>query len=678
MNRLPPWLFAGAVAVLAAFLLPTSVPAQVFRLGTWEGAAEGTVDFSRVTSKTGSQAASSDTIHTDERLTLRNVGAYIYDPRLATLSLGGTFGLFQERFDADSGSTSRNGTLWGYDAFASVLPEKDYSLNLFANRSQSFLSAPLAGRVESKSENYGATLYGKRLYIPSTVTFRQELREDSSRTGDVEALRKERRDVFSYQGRRGWIDSEMDLQYEFVDSTDEIVPSLSYRSHEGSFGYGLDFGTELNWHWDSRLRAFTRTGAASGGIVIDQTNMTADELLRIDHSEQLRTEYRYLLNHIAIPDGATTSHNGMVSLRHQLYESLTTLLGVDGVYATLPGGTKETLGGHGDFVYTKRLPWEGRLSAGVGAGLIYDASRFSLSETFIPQEAHTVGTPFALPIALSNPFAVTSSVAVTKVAVGPLPVGCIAPPGPPLPLVLGRDYTLRAVGDITEIVPIPCSGVIPGVNPGDTIAVDYRFAVSPSLSFITTSWHVNASADYRWIRPYFSHEQSEQNLLSGRDGRFLDNQRSDIIGTEFRYERPRLRASLLGEAHRVVSHRLSYDSVRSTQYVSLLILPEMTLNLNGNQAFFEYKNPKRSSTALSGSASLTYALNADLFADALAGIQWLKDSGLPSDRTIQASVRVRWFIGKLELNPELAFADRSRGDTDTKEYRAMLHIIRRF
>lgn len=667
------WLFAGGLAASMIFIFAAGSPAQLFRLGEWKGVYETVTEYQRRDTKTGSSRSATQDVLSENRLSLRNVGASIYDPRLITLSLGGTFGLSQEWLRTDGDSASHQGRLWGYDFFTSILPEKAFSLNLFANRNQSLLSGGLVGRTEVQTENRGATLFARRLYIPSTLTFRQELRDEESRSNSTIARRRDRRNVLTYQGVRGWIDSEMDLRYEFVDYSDEVFSDLSYQSHEGNLYYSLDFGPELNRRWDSRLRSFTRTG------LTELTTLNVDELLRIDHTERLRSDFRYSFLRTETLGGATTTHTGAASLRHRLYESLTTTLGLDGTIQTLQGGEKNTYRGRLDFAYTKRLPGKGRLTGGLGGTFQYEDNRFDVTETFLPQESHTAATPFALSIALRNPFVILSSVVVTKVAVGPLPIGCIVPPGPPTPLVLGRDFTLRTVADITNIVPIPCAGTTPGINPGDTIAVDYRVRVSSSLTFATATWHFNLSADYRWIRPYFLHEQTDQMLLSGRDGRFLDDRRSDTIGTELRYDKQRLRASLVGEAQRFTSQRLSFDTLRSRQFLSFNILPDLTLTLNSEQAFTDFTNPERQQTqTLTGRATVTYAPNPNLFTEAFAGIRHLSDTLAPNERITKAGVRVRWFFRRVEISPTLEFIDWRRGNTDAKDYRVGLHIIRRF
>ena len=319
---------AGLLVVLVAvelFFCAGTAWAQVFRLGTWEGSLEGVSSFTRDDTNTNGQHSRFQDILTEERLNIRNNGAYILDPRIVTLSLGGSVGIFQDHFSFDGDSRTNLGTLWGYDVFASVLPDQPLSLNVFASRDQSVISRELAGRTEGTTETRGATLFARSLYIPSTLTVRQELLDEETRIANVVARRSEQRNIFRYEGRRGWVDSELGLVYEFIDDTDRVIPSFSFRSHDAQGNYTLDFGDELNRHWDSTLRYYTRTG------LFETTVWTADESLRVDHTDQLRTDYRYSFIRTDAANGANTTHTAIARLQHRLYESLTTTASLDGV-----------------------------------------------------------------------------------------------------------------------------------------------------------------------------------------------------------------------------------------------------------------------------------------------------------------------------------------------------------
>lgn len=636
---------------------------------------EGSLGFSRQNTQTTGQAGShSEDSQAQEQLTLRNTGAYFFDPRLATLTLGGTFGLNQERLSSNGTSDTLNGNLWGYEASLNVLPESPYSLNVFANRNQTINNLVFGGRTESIQQNEGVSLYAKGIYVPSTLSFLHQNLNNETTTSTGTARQDETITTVAYQGNRGWENSEASLYYGFIDLTDHVFPNLSYQSNEGSLLYSLDFGPELNRRWDSRMRFFTRTGTSQFQL----TTATVDELLRIDHTERLQTNYQYSLYWTETAGGATATNIGTFTLRHHLYESLTTTFGLQATITTLPNGQQYTYGGRLDLAYQKRLPGDGLLNIGIGGELQYTDNHFQTPESFVPQETFTFATPFAFPVLLKNPFVVQSSIVITKTAVGPLPAGCIAPPGPPTPLVQGRDYTLNTVGNFTEIVPIPCSGVAPGINPGDTIAVDYRFAVPTSLAYTTESWYTNASVDYHWIRPYLIVQGYDQNLVSGHDGRFLSDLRSDTAGLELRSDGQRIRASILGEVQSYSTPQVAYNAVRSAQFMGFTILPQLTLTLTGAESWFDYSKPRQQTQTYNGLLTISYTLGANLSAIATAGIRYFQNTLVPTERTIEASLQARWMFRKLEIDPTLEFFDTRRGNTTTKDFQAMLHIIRRF
>ncbi len=643
----------------------------MFRLGTWEGSLEGLTELRRQDSTIGSTRSRTELRHSDERLTVQNSGAYVYNPRLLTLSLGVTLGLAQDWLTIDERHRYDETFLNGYNTSASVLSGQPFSLNVFANRSQSSVSRELLGLSETVSESRGATLFARRLYVPSTLTVRQEIQQEESEIAGIATRRDDLRTSVRYEGQRGWTDQEMGIFYEFVDDSNRAFPELSSQSHEGQFRYGLDFGEELNRHWDSRLRLATRTG------LIESTIGTLDESLRIDHTDRLRSNYRYLVTRTVTQNAETTLQSATANLRHQLFESLATTAGLDAGRESLVGGEKDTYRGRLDLAYTKRLPRGGRLNVGLGGSLQYEDDRFEVTDTPVSQETHTAATPFALPISLDNPLVITSTVVVTKTAVGPLPPGCIPPPGPPTPLTLGVDYTLRTTGDVTEIVPISCAGATAGINPGDTVAVDYRFAVAPSRTFMTSTWRADASVDYRWVRVFMSHEQSDQRLLSGREDHFLDDTRTDTVGAELRYDGERLRASLLGEARRYTSRRVSFDSLRGGALADYAILSGLTFRLSADETLTDYPGENRQTRSLATRAGLTYILGG-LSADLSVGVRRLEDTLQPEEQIREARLLVRWLYRKIEISPALEYIERERGDTDLREYRVGVKTIRRF
>jgi len=574
-----------------------------------------------------------------EILTLRNGGA-ILDPRLVNFTFGGSYGYYNNWATGDT----QRGALLGYDFTANVLPERPYSLTFFSNRSQNFYSREAPGVTQILNENFGGTLLADALYIPSSLRFRREYRDEESQGfGFASNSQRDIRNILTYEGLRGWLNSELELRYELTDDQNissggvGSAPNLSFRRHDAALNYSLDFGPELNRRWDSRVRFMAQNG------VTDITTLNINEWLRIEHQENFLTNYRYAFTNTRTQDGSAFAHDLALGLEHHLYRNLVTTYEVENDYQTLSAGAKEMIRNGVNFIYTKRLPLDGQLNASLGGGLAYETDRFSGSESFAPQETHTAASPFAQPISLNNPLVNATSVVVTKTATGPLPAGCIPPVDPSIPLVAGRDYVLQTVGNTTEIKPLPCFGLNPGINPGDTIAVDYRFSLPSSpLAFTTTTWHTNLSVDYGWIRPYFMHSQSNQALVSGSDSRFLNNERSDSLGIEFRYDTGRLHSRFLSEGQGYASTRTKYQGIRFNQIVGFTIRPDLTLMFNGDEALTAFTLPRHQTLSAMGSATFSYSPIPSIVAEVFAVLRALNDNSSENERSREAGIRLRW------------------------------------
>lgn len=669
------WLAARAGGALAAGLLalaPAPAPAQALRLGSWGGSVGASVDAVRDDSTLGDVSGRTRATLLEERLTLRNTGASVYDPRLLSLSLEGTVAHVQAWSRTGGHAGSAGSLLWGYDAAAQLLREKPWSLGAYASRSQLAANRSLSGGTANTLENRGATLTADGLLVPSSLSFRQE-RWSERPLGRGAALHDERRDVLGYLGQRGWLDGDLELRYELVDSSDRASSRLAYRRHEASLDLGQDFGPELTWHWDSRARASRQTG------VVDLRRATLEERLRVEHSDSLQTQARYGLVWTGASGGSMATHSGEVSLRHLLYDSLTTELRGEAVLQRIEGGRIDTFGAGGDVGYTRRLPGDARLNARLAGSLHHEDHRLRAQAAFVPQETLVFASPVALSIGLRNAFVLTASVVVTKVAAGPLPAGCIAPSSPPIPLVEGRDYTLRADGDVTEIVPIPCSGSTPGINPEDTVTVDYRYTLAPSIAFRTASWRADLSVDLGWIRPFLAHQRKAQALVSGRDGRFLDDQRTDSAGVELRHQGERFRAGALIEVRRFTSRRQDdHRSLTAGETASYTPTRVLSLTARADQSVREYVGTGRRTETEAAGLGFLLAPESTFSVEGSAAIRWTRDPPSPRERTVEASAQARWALRQLDVRPALAFVDRRRGDSRLQEYRGTVVVTRRF
>jgi len=666
-----------AVAAAMLFFCSAPVVADGFTLGNWETTLELVADYTNVEVDRGqTRRSENESLRTEERLTLRNNGSYYFDRRLLDLSFGATFGLSQ---DSVTSSTSgmdfednRDADLSGYDFFAGILKGKNtLSANLFANRNRYIQTRELAGRTDIDIQQQGLTLISRSLYIPSTLSIRQELIDESTRAGPTTVRSDEQRDILTYQGRRGWLNSQLTLRYEQIEKTDEFFPLLDFESREGSVYSSIDFGPKLKLRWDSRLRSFSRDDFS------EEDRLDIEQLLQVQHSPQLRTRYRYYYIDTSRPAGDTRTETASFGLHHRLYDSLTTDLQAEATDQNLVDGSRQFYVIRTNFGYTKLLPGEGRLTASLGYSHEEEDDDFDVA--FVPQESHAFDATFALPVGLGNTNVVAASVQILKVAEGPSVAGCGTLPVPNM-LVEGVDYSLQTIGNRTEIIPLPCTLTTPGINPGDTIAVDYEFTRGGMpVAFASDNYRVNVSVDYGWIRPFFVHQQTNQELTSGTGGDFLTDLQIDILGLELRRDRGRLQTSIRTEFEEYDSDDQIYDEFRANQTLRYAFRPGLTLTLNGRQSFREFSMPtNRKTDLLSLRSILSYSRGPNLYIDVLGNIRSIEDSIVPEEYIRELGVQVRWHYGRLEVYPSLKYIDIERGNVDSSEYRAFVRLRRRF
>lgn len=661
----------GALAAAAAVLASGEARAQPrFGLGTWDGSLEVGVEGDRQRTKTeGISETKSDRTRYDERLTVRNTGGFILDPRFWAGSFSGTFGLFQEQEQFDGTDASRSGRLLGYSFDSVILAEKPYSLAIFTSRSENVLSREFGGRSDITFENRGGTFrlredsffqdLGFR-YFTSSVGARQELtKEDTTVLGQT-FKRDETRTILTYDASKGFETSDLTLRYEFTDLDDRENPTLAFQSHSAGLIYSLDFGERLNRRWDSRLNYFSRSGLAQNKF------FSADEELRVDHYENLFTDYRYLLSRIETDAGATTTHTGTVKGQHRLYQSLTTTLTGEGRLQDLPTGERTIYAGQLDLDYQRSLPWNGRVFGGAGARYQVDDNRFQISRVDVVDESHTAPSPLGggSGFTLGNPFVIPGTIVVVDTRGGAR-----------LPTTLGVDYIVIKEGDFTKIIPLATSPVI---LPGDPLAVSYSSEVNPSLKFSTVSWRGNLGTDFQWIAVSFAHEQSDQTLLSGQDERFLEDRTLDTVRLELRGDLEWIRAVASAQYRKQEGNRLAFTSREFGQLLTLRPLFDLVLSLTAQETFTDFTLPRRRSTIFSTRGDATWTPLPGLFLSAFASLLTFDESDLPFEIIREVGTRIRWTFGKLDVVPTFTRTIRERGTTENTDLRFELRVIRRF
>lgn len=585
-----------------------------------------------------------------ERLRIGNQG-FIVDPRLFSFGLNGTFGLFQETSSFDGQDQNSNGSLIGYSVNGILFPEKSYTLNAFANRSEDVLTREFAGTSKVRLENEGASLSIREIPVESVFAAQQESVREDLDFGPSSTRREESRTTASYHGTRLGEVSDLYLNYEFNDVSDKTPAPLTFTTQDASILYHRYFGPYLEKDFSSRLRAFDREGRFSalfGG---------ADESLRIDHTDNLTTLHNYTFAYNKIESARTLTNTGSTGVQYKLY-SLTT--GLNGVanYSDFEGGHALGYGGLASLSYTKRIPFEGRIGLGVHGSYRIDNEKLPSGELFVSQEKHDV-KDFEL-IPLANLRVVSGSIVVTT-ANG-------------TPLEENFDYAVVSIGDLTELQRLPGGRL----HDGDVIAVDYSFTTAPDLDFSTLAHGVNASIDYNWVSLYYLRQETDQHLLSGQGNVFLDDVKEQTAGAQLRWSRPLGQASALGEYRTYDSRRLAFDATRGLQAVSLFPLRTLTSTASVTESFMDFSNPAgRETLSILGRVDTTWRPRPYLFLEGFASYLRLDDNVAPSERVVDTGVRLQLDFGRVHLVTTTGFSRREVSGTNADEVRVTLSVLRK-
>ncbi|MEE9231502.1 MAG: hypothetical protein V3U86_12435, partial [Acidobacteriota bacterium] len=491
------WIFIlGAAACLFSFSSQASAQ-RVFWFERWEGFIETGFEWSdEETSTAGGTGLSLRRSRFDEKLNLRTI-AFVIDPQFVTINSAFTLGLFQDRFSVEEQTTPGDGELLGYDLGVSILPAKRYFFRLFANRSQSTVTREFAGRTEVLAENRGATLTLRRIFFPSTLSYRQELLAEESRFGAFLGRREEFKNILSYEGNRTWQASSLGLRYEHADVEDRVDLQRSYRTTMASLSHRITFGEDHPKTLNTSLRSFTRAGRS--GL----SSITANENFRLQHSDTLSTGYQANFSRFTVDGAETATRMGLFSLQHRLYESLKTNLNLSRTLATFQTGEEETFRGRLDLRYQKNINAGGKLLMSLGRTYELRDAQMEEEEVLVFQESHKaeLGVPFLL----DRPRVVPGSLVVIDQARSTI-------------FQEGLDYVVRIIGELVEIDIVP-SGRIADQQ---QLLVDYQVLTSPSREFSTMATRFSIGADYAWIHPYYAYDQVDQDLIAGMDDATLD------------------------------------------------------------------------------------------------------------------------------------------------------------
>lgn len=670
----PPVLCAALALALAAAGRPSAAQASLgqFHPGTWEGKLDAGYETEHQRSSApGGDVSRFALDQFREQLTVRNAGFYYIDPRLAIGTMELSFGKVQESEDSDGRASSSHGTLIGYSFDTSILPTQPYSANVFASRAENITSQPF-GRSDITFENRGLRLhlgedsvFRKRYgvdYLSANLRAEQQVTHESTTSAVGQTFnRDELRSILGFDGHDGLRRGDLDWRYEFSDYSDAANLQNNFRSQNAAVNASVDFGRDLNKRWDSREYYYTRDGRSP------YSTATAGQHLQWEHASNLASDYQYQFSWAEVGAGATRSNAGAAGVHYSPYRNLSTDARVAASDEALPEGERRLVEIKGGAQYHRSLPWSANLSLHANGGMQVHDNHLTATQVQVTDERHTApaspgaGTGFLL----NQSFAVESSVVVVD-----------ARGGSRLPAALGLDYDIVVEGDQLRIEPLITSAVIQASDP---LLVSYTYRLDPSIRYRTTYGSVGSVMDFGWLMGEFDHEQSDQSLLSGHDGQFLQDLRKETARLTLRGAWRALRGQGGAEYVNYDSTRLVYDQRRLFSSAFYRPLRNVDIGLNGDWTVTDYSLPSHHTDGSSVQATINWFGRRTRWSVlGLLGHRVYKDSLQPTETVNEASIKGRIEYGKLSLSSTLSYDDRTRGSFRNDIWRIQCTMSRGF
>lgn len=588
----------------------------------------------------------------EEKLRFRQDG-YVLDPGIGTFSLDATFAFEQGRSSGYNSSGDSSGTFADYNLRASALQGSTIPVNGYggATRSSGTLDGSLGRRTEFLNETRDLTVNYRNAYFPSSLRY-SERHLDEETTSGLSNTRTEQANTLRtlrYSGRSRKMEVSLE-ENRFNDRAATTDNDYSETTGKGTHKFRWGKGSNLN----TNLLFLRRSGFRKRRL------LDLSESAKLRHSSKLETSYRYHYSDLKTETN-TVTNEGAVGVTHRLYKNLTTNLNFSGSSEDAELSETQKYDAKLDFDYQKRVIWNGRLTAALGAGYgITD--RVSTEGTLQTiDETHTVGV--SLVVTLVQRFIDSATIIVTNQA------GTVT-------YTEGTDYNVVSIAENRTELEILAAGLI---NNGDTILIDYNYQTLPTAKFSSIPYLFRAGLDFGWISAQQSFSGTKESLISGPDDSSLNNDFLMETRAGLKWDSYPIDARFTATRRYRKLDTSSTKSITLNQSLSYTLSRKAVFSSGANQDF----------TTSSARDSQTFSADASLNWRPLRGLivrpglrAWKRrtesETGDTSETFMRGDVSVDWRVRQIVLRFLYSHDYRSGTLTNSTEDRIKFTISRRF
>lgn len=623
----------------------------MFRMRMVEAAAQLDVEAQTDQRTTRGEASRRDYVFVESVLGL-DVQGSVYHPNLLEFLLQPEFGASWQtlKLDPPGGRRQSVTSLQRYNARLGLLREKAYATHFFAERGRTRRDLDFFSRALVDSLRYGGhTGYAAGrvpvsfdgLHLAETVTSGLgRVTEVASNTVTFNASHAEQKH------------HETDFSYVLNTYRRQEAGNAptAGTSHSANLLDRLIWGAD-DWASLNSTGLFNQLASTTS----QTRSLTLQENLALALRPDLTVQGNYYFGDHRSDVVASRSHEGRASVRHQLYESLTSTLAVQGATSATRGGgatlASDRVGVAVEESYTKRLPAEGRLN--LSASWRGDQQRRQTTGELLYVSDEVLTLTDRRPAFLLQPVVVAVGQVTDALGVA---------------FAVTLDYVLVAQGALTEIRRVPGGRIADGSQ----VLVDYTAAVPPSDSFATVMQFYQVRVD---LFDGLVGLYGRLNLTGNYGGKsvVLQNLAGQVVGAEVRW-----RWLFVGAEHERLDSNLSpFRSTRVFQSSAFDLGPNSTLtfDLELNRTAFPDTGRTRESRNFIGRYRRQFG--AFLSCQIEGGLRRERGRGFDQDR-VAARAALNYAYGKLVLNFSYDYEDENLQGELRQRQHVLLKIKRTF
>jgi len=445
-------------------------------------------------SESGASGVDADELKFEQLLHLNLVG-YVYLPRFLTYRISGDVQLLQET------EHSNNDVLTGGKWSMSFFEEHPYSLELFRDDRQTQVEQRFSRDFEVDSSLYGATFRIRRGPMPADISYTHRA---SERTG-VGAYLEETADDFSVIARYDVGEaSHTKLEYYRTDEENQGRDIFHQRFFLNNRSY-LDEYKRRRFVGNLQYREQEDEGR-------DRLTTSAAGHLVWEHGPRLLTEYSAQFQRSDTDVQDSNDLDLEASLRHLLFESLSSTVGGHARLQDASFGRTNRYGLNVMEEYTKRLGDWGRLDIDLFPYGELARNRPSQTTAEVFDELRIM--PDTAPVELGQRRIDSSTIVVTD-------------SGGATIYLEGSDYLVFVQGDVTELTRLATGTIVAD----ERVLVDYAYELTGSSDLLTRGLNLDVSVTIReWLVFFTQLRFSDEKLLSGNPDRDLESRDRQVVG----------------------------------------------------------------------------------------------------------------------------------------------------